>query len=213
MLFFSVVQEDGQEILADANNSRAIKSNNRGGPVSAKERKSSMKKVCAAMILSLGLSAVSVFASQRMTFVADDQGPVDVPVFPPIGTPPTAMFYEPEWAGTVSKPSALSALTFTWTAFGTFTMTGTKGDVWDIRVQGITFVMTFDDKEASTIQGVFHTTGTLDPDTFDISSTGTYEFISGTGIFAKVKGAGTIGAETITAGSEYACPMTGWIEY
>ena len=172
-----------------------------------------MKNVRVALILGLALSAASVFAGPGLTFTADEQGPVGVPVFPPIGTPPMAMFYEPQWAGTVSAPSALSHLTYQWTAFGSFTVTGTDGGVWDISAQCLRFVMTFDDAEHSTIQGVFHTTGTLDPTTFVISTTGTYEFTSGTGLFAHVKGCGKCGASTITAGKLYDCPMQGWIEY
>jgi hypothetical protein len=158
------------------------------------------------MGLALGCAAlVSAGSPRRVAFVADDSGPVTVPA-PPSGTPASAFFIESDWKGSVSAPN-LGA--FTWTAIGTFTVQDLADIPWNVRVHGIRFVLTFED--GSTIQGVFHTTGTLNPDSGVIDTSGTYVFTSGTGRFAKVKGAGTIAAQGTAQNA--ACPMSGWIEY
>jgi len=181
-----------------------------------------MKIIRAALILGLALSAVSVFAGPRQKFVADEQGAVNVPVFPPLGTPPMAMFYEPDWQGTVSQPSGLSQLTYTWTAFGEFTVADPdlSKTPWTIHVTGLRFTMTFYNGKTQdaqhlvgTIEGTFKTVGTLNPSDFTIHTTGTYAFTSGTGIFAHVRGAGTVGAVNSNNPGPFDCPMEGWIEY
>jgi hypothetical protein len=167
-----------------------------------------MQKLCSGLVLSLTLvCATLAFADspKRTTFVADDSGAVIVPA-PPSGTPASAFFIENQWTGSVSNPD-LGA--FTWTAIGTFSVQDLTDIPWNVHVHGVRFVLTFGD--GSTIQGTFETKGTLNPESGVIDTTGDYVFTSGTGRFANVKGAGTIGAQGTAQNAS--CPMVGWIEY
>jgi hypothetical protein len=171
--------------------------------------KNSMKRFGAPVVLGLALACAALaFAgsAKHQAFVADCSG-VAILLAPPSGTPASTFFEENDWTGSVSEPAALG--TFTLTAIGTITVENPSQTIWNIHPDGVRFVMTFAD--GSTIQGTFKTHGTLDTAKGVVNTTGSYEFISGTGTFAHVKGAGTVGAQGTAA--DASCPFTGWIEY
>jgi hypothetical protein len=167
-----------------------------------------MKKLRNTLVLGVALGCAALaFAdsAKHQAFVAGCSGGVTVPA-PPSGTPASTFFIESGWTGSVSEPALGN---FTYTGVGTIAVEDLSQIPWNIRPHCVRFVMTFDD--GSTIQGTFHTQGTLDPTTGVVSTSGSYEFISGTGKFAHVKGAGTVGAQG-TAQNAF-CPFIGWIEY
>jgi len=168
-----------------------------------------MKTLRVALILGLAVGCATwAFASpgKRMKFVANDSGAVTVPAWPS-GKPASSFFIESGWAGSVSEPASLGG--FHWSAVGTFTVEDLSDTPWDIHVTGVRFVLDFG--SGDTIQGTFSTQGSLNDTTWAINTSGPFVFTSGTGKFAKVKGAGTIAAQGTAQNAT--CPMTGWIEY
>jgi hypothetical protein len=150
----------------------------------------------------LGSAAVALADTHKMPgvtpFRADDSGAVVV-----TGISSPFNFSETGWEGQATHLGAMA-----WEAAGTVTVTGVTGSLLDIKVHG-NFTLTA--ANGDTIYGFFDTTGTLDPVSEAVNTSGPYVFLGGTGRFTGVTGAGTIWATGTT--SDASCPMIGWIAY
>jgi hypothetical protein len=165
-----------------------------------------MKRVRLGSILGLVLGCAALAAADpitRASFHSDDiKGPIIVSGAP-LGKPAALGFAENMVPGSEATLGNISL-----TAFGTIVVQNPTQPVWDIRAQAVCTIW-FED--GSTILGSFRTTGTFDPATGIITTTGHYVFTSGTGKFARVRGAGTLGASGPV--SDAVCHMDGWMEY